>query len=399
MRSFLRGFIYKGQKLLPLLLIIIIILAFTAKPALTQTGAGTEGENKFPAPLSLSLEEALKMGLENNPQITLANLSVETAKISVNQAESAAKRMDKMVKDGNEAGGMQRIPLTADIYQIINIFPAQARLGNELALLSRDYTNQSIKYGIEVAYYGLQKAEKALQVAKVALRRSETQLNNSKAREKQGLSPRLDVISAESNYLMAQAGYEQGRNYVFSARMRLNQMLGQDINTPIIIKEQIKFTPKEGIELISEIAQGKKTDLSYGAAKNAYENAKLMKDFEQGYNAENTFVYQKAEINYKEAQQKMKDAGISLEIKIREAYGNLQTAALNYKSLETSVNLAGEALRLANLRYQEGMATVYDVQEADAAYQQTEMGLLDAIHTHNLAKAAFQYQIYGMGNY
>lgn len=380
------------------MMLIAALLFFGAVPA----WADGEGSSTTPAPapekplatVSLTLEEALALGIKNNVQISLAELSVETAAINVSQAEAAAKRTQKLVDEGKEPGSY-RIPFTADIYQAIHIFPAQAELGQELTVLSRDYTRQSIQYGIQAAYYGLQKAEKALTVNRVAMRRSETQLKNSQAREKQGLSPRLDVISAESNYLMAQAAYEQGRNYVFSARMQLNQMLGLDINTPLIVKEELSFAPAEEIQLEEAIRKAKETDLTYGLAKNAYENAALMKDFDQKYNDPITYVYQKAEISYLEAKEKMEDAAVSLEIKLREAYGDLQTAQLNYKSLETSVALAAEALRLADLRYQEGMATVYDVQEADAAYQQAEMGLLNAIHTHNLAKAAFEYQIYG----
>ncbi|MEG1501207.1 MAG: TolC family protein, partial [Clostridiales bacterium] len=65
-----------------------------------------------------------------------------------------------------------------------------------------------------------------------------------------------------------------------------------------------------------------------------------------------------------------------------------------YNSLIKSRDMAKEGLRLSQLLYDNGLATIYDVQNADLAYQQAEIGLLDAIHNYNLAYSAFDYGVF-----
>ena len=59
-----------------------------------------------------------------------------------------------------------------------------------------------------------------------------------------------------------------------------------------------------------------------------------------------------------------------------------------------SRDMAAEAYRLAVLRYESGLSTVYDVQNAETVLEQAEAGLLNAEKDYNLAAAAFCYGVY-----
>lgn len=336
---------------------------------------------------TLTLQECLDIGVEGNIPISLANLSVESAAVNVKEAQSAAKSMQKLVDNSSSLAD-------TTTYQALYIYPAQAQTGYDLALSSRDYTINSVKYGIESAYYGLQKAEMALEISRLALERSQAQLNSVQLKEEQGQVPKIDVLSAESNYLVAQSNYAQARDTVTLARMSLNKLLDLDIETELVLQEKISFSEGEAIDVKQAIEKAKKTNITYLSAEANLKMAGMTKEYEQKYYFPNSYIYQKADINYQEVKNNLKTAEIDLEIAVRNAYNSLETSVSNHNSLTASTQLAKRALDLAQLRYQEGLGTIYDVQDADLSYQNAELGLLDAIHNHNLAKAAFEYEIY-----
>lgn len=349
---------------------------------------GTVGATGALADVSLSLEESIELGIKNNPQVSLLDLTIESAKVNVAEVESSVKSMNKILDSGGN------YMADTSTYQVLYILPAQAQFGYDHAVLNKAFTLNSIKYNVESAYYNLQLAEKSLEINRLAMKRSEDQFKSSETKEKQGQVSRYEVITAESNYITAQTNYESARNNVLACRRNLNQWLGQDIETPIILKEEIAFEEGEPIDLNQAIQDVKLTNANYFALKGTYEIAKLTKTYEQQYYFPNTYIYQRAGIQAQSAEHDMKTLETTLEIAVRNSYNRLETAAANYTSLSSSVELSKKALELASLRYREGLGTIYDVQDADLNYQGTELNLLNAIYSYNLAKASFKYQIY-----
>ncbi len=339
---------------------------------------------------SLSLQEALSLCLTNNENIILADKAVDAAKITVDQTASAVKKTNDSIDDYN-------LPVTQDLNAVINIAPKQAEEAYNFALISREYTANSLRYGVETAYYSLQKAEKALEVARASMKRAETQYKNTQAQEEQGLVSNMDVVRAESAYLGSQTAYEQTRVGVLAARMALNKMLGLDLNTVLKLKDPITLVQGENVNIAQAIEAAKKIDVSYNSAKMSHRLKQLDLEEVDGYYRENTYVYKQAVVEEEKAKLSLEEAEKTLEMNVRNAYNSLTTSAMNYQSLVKSRDQAKEALRLAELRYKAGLSTIYDVQSADAAFQQAEMELLDAINTYNLAHSAFAYSIFGGG--
>jgi len=345
------------------------------------------GEDDTITSKSLSLEQAIALGVENNDNITLAKLAVEANKINLEQTQFRAKKLQKTLDDPD-------MYFAEDVYSVLYFNPAQAELGYELAQSTLNYTENKVKYGIETAYYGLQVADKALEAADLAWKRNETQLNNVKAKVNQGLASKLDLYNAEANLLKSQADYMSTKDAADYATMLLDQMLGLDVTNKLIPTDELSMVENGEISFEEAFSKAQTTDLTYLTAKNNYDSSDLISDYTQKFSSPNTFDYEKAEVSRQQALVACDNAGTDLEIRVYYSYNKLNTAYTNYQALTKSHDLATEAYRLATLRYKSGLATVYDIQNAETLLELAESALLDAEKDYNLAIASFRYSIY-----
>ncbi len=345
-----------------------------------ETTAATQGA---PEQRKLSLQQAIDLGLANNEQIALSALSVGSAEITLKQAQSASKQ----IEDAMEQSSYVRPNKTN--YNIWKILPQQAQEALDFAKVRQTFTQNSIRYGIEATYYGLQKCDKALEVDIAALNRAQTQYNNALASYKQGVVAKMDVLAAQAGYLSAQATYNTAKSTRDITQMRLNQLLGIDLDTPLLLISEFTFKEGQSINLDAELVKAQTTDITFCTAQMTYDLTKLQAEFDMRFSLENTYTYRQADLDLKEAQINYAHAKSTLEITVRSAYAGYETAIANCGTLEKSRDLAKEAYRLAGLQYQAGLATIYDVQNAEASYLQAELGYLNAIQNYNLCKAQF----------
>ncbi|MDD2221790.1 MAG: TolC family protein [Clostridia bacterium] len=361
-----------------------LIMILTVMIAVLALSAGTMAADEDSSAVTLTLKQAVEKGLKDNRQIYLAGLAVESAEINVKQTKGSAEQY----KDS----GMSRN--TEMAYEAITLYPQSAQLNLDLAKLQLNYTVNSVKCGIEKAYNGLQLAEKNLEVLRLSQNNAKTLYDNTVSKQKLGVASKMDVMNAESAYLNAQATYQNGRTSVLSARMALNSLLNQAVETRIIIKDKQSFKAAEGLSLQKSLEEALKTDLAYNQAKTAEAIGALTFTKVKDFNAENTYAYKQGVIAYEQQKQALRSAADSLESAVRLAYENLAVAEANYRTYAASRDLAKEAYRLTRLRYDNGMATIYDVQNAEAAYLQAETGLMNAINNYNQAKNAISYGVY-----
>ena len=114
-------------------------------------------EEDKPQILSLTLVEALDLGIENNANIDIAHLLVEAKLIDFNQAKYKAKELQKDINESES-----HIPINQDVYLVLNVNPALKDNEYNLALATEIYTVKQTKHGIETAYYSLSVAQESL---------------------------------------------------------------------------------------------------------------------------------------------------------------------------------------------------------------------------------------------
>ena len=333
------------------------------------------------------MPKAIETALENNAQIGVQQLQIDSLDVSLEEIKARLR-------------DLRNVPFsqqTQDYYNATEIVPAKTEAAKEAAVTGLAFTKNSISYGVEAAYYGALKAEKNLEFAKASLDRANTQLKNAEASFKKGAVAKLDVLSAESNAKSAQVAVNQAENGLASAKMELNQLMGLPLTTKLVLTSSL--TPKTAgeIDLDATIEKALTTDGTVASAKLTMRNSELdFKNTAYTY-ASRTYNYKRDEASYKSTVLQYDEAKKTLEKNVRNAYSNLSTTADNMVVLNKGLDLAKESYRLSQLRYEMGMATTYDVLDAEASLKQAELGWLDAIYNNNLANAKFTYGVFTGG--
>ncbi len=353
----------------------------------TEDATVEEAVTATPELVSLSLEAAVKKAVTDNAQINLQQLAVDSATITKTQADDAAKELKRQ----EELYGIQT---DQSGYMVKNVCPAQAREGLKLAQISQAYTINSIKYGVEAAYYGLQQTIKYEEVAELSLERAQSQWDTVKAKYKQGLAAKLDLLSAETNYNQAQADFNQAAANTKLAQMSLAQLLGLDINTQIIPTSKFSYTETQMPDIAKTIEEELAKDVTVALAKFELSNAEILFDFQKKHWPEITYSYRQAQIDYQKAAVSYGTAEKNFVIAVNKAWLDLSTAKDNYTVLQGTEKLAKEAYRLTLLNYDAGLGTFTDVLSAAERLAQGEMAVLGALYNYNLAKAKFTYGIF-----
>ncbi len=369
---------------------IKIIAAMAMVGVLAFAGfAGAENAST-PQSKSLTLQQAITMAMENNSQIEAQQLAVKSAELDVDAAKRAAERAD-----------MDLIPVSLrnqNIYLATDVAPLQAKEAYEFSLVQLDYLKNSIAYGVETAYYGLLTAEKMEEVNQTSLNRAQAQLKDAQAKFDVGTVAKIDVLTAESNVKTAEVNLSEAKNSVKQAEMALNQLLRLPLDTPLDLKDKLAFQEAEGIDLANAIAQAKEKDATVRGAKMGVAVADAMFTYQRSVTTPNTDTYRKAQMDLQNAKISYDNALTSNEMSIRSAYMNLSTAKENYSAFNKSMELASEAYRLTQLRYQAGMATPYELIDAETTLKQAELGQWNALQKYLLAVSQFHYGIYTGGS-
>lgn len=344
-------------------------------------------ENSGNAVLKISLSQAIDKAMANNSQIEVQQLQIDSLDVSLEEIKQ------KIWQLRNVDFAYQ----TQDYYLATEITPKKTEAAKEMAVTALAYTKNSIAYGVEAAYYGVLKAEKNLEFAKSSLERANTQLKNAQASYKAGTVAKLDVLSAESNAKSAQASVNQAENSVASAKMELNQLMGVPLSTQLVLTSSLTAKTAGNIDLNAAIDKAMTTDATVASAKLNMINGQLDFDYTAYAYASETYNYKRDEAAYKKLVLQYEEAQKTLEKNVRNAYNSLATTAENMSVLNSSLELAKESYRLSQLRYEMGMATTYDVLNAEASLKQAELGWLDAIYNNNLANAKFTYGVFSSG--
>lgn len=138
------------------------------------------------------------------------------------------------------------------------------------------------------------------------------------------------------------------------------------------------------------------TDYSMMAMRN--DNKFRQDDFSKGFTSaislqiplftsfRNSAQYQKARMDYKMMQDTEKQVSDGLTTEAEVVYHSFQEAKQKYAAAAQSVDLAKEALRLANMMYEEGANTQLDVLSSQLALTRAKLNYVSSLYEYQMAR-------------
>jgi len=392
------------------------------------------------SPLNLNLEKSIQIALESNIGYKIAGSSVDVSQAQVKEAEGAKKLNMKL------RGGVLQMSETldeedmaandySDLFALAPAVPIisisankiiysggkieslidQAEANKQISLNDLEKEKQTIIYKVTEAYYKILQAEGIKKVSAQAVKQMQAHLESSEALLKEGMIAPIDLnriksqlSNLEHNLIKAENGYEL-------TMYNLNAIMGIDLNTELLLENNLSYEPCE-IDLEDALIQAGENRLEMMNISQQRRIMEAMVDAAKGnrkpqvvFSAEsgitgwqamivaeysfldggvNKAKLEQAEIKLGQVDQSEKQMQQLIEFEVRSAYLNMKEAEKLIKVAEEGIKNSQESFRIAQVKYNEGIATNTEVIDAQSTLIEAETNHLNALYDYNTARAA-----------
>jgi len=345
---------------------------------------------------------------------------------------------------------MQPTPITITLPSSANLFDARiiyeypiytgGRLEAQIALAAAgvrgaeaalERTKQEILLGTKLAYFQMLAAQAGVDAAQRSVTQAEETLRIAQARVRAGTSPRFDEIQAEVSVAQARQILTRTRNNVAVATQGLAAVMGLPVDTPLRPQESMEVVPVQapvatllsrGLAQRPEIAEHKaRVDAAEAAIELVKAGSRPIVGLVGTVSADGTSASSIAlgwsimlsatfpifdggvtEARILEAKIRLESLKVveaqlrqRIELEVRQAALNLTAAAEEVAAASKTIEQAREAVRIAQVRFREGVGTNLEVISAQAALAQAEAALVQALLAFNTARAQLERAVGG----
>ena len=402
----------------------------------------------------LTLEQAVQIAKKNAYEVLLAEQDVEFAKGGVAQAKSALlpklnatanytrftseitavldpKQPPIVIRPLDQTSiGLQLIQ-AIDVWGVSGLALSGARALEGAALASLVAALNDVGLRAKTTFMDVLRTDELLQVAEERVVNVSEQLRVARVRNEAGETARFDVIRFEAELAAAEQERLQALNNTLLAEASFNQALARDVSTPVeLVPPAELIRVSASLEQLTEVAKKARPELIAAQRRLDYQNrvrraqekrnlpalnltgnfnydpegsglgaatdslsATLqlsMPIFDGGLNRS---LVKQARANEDKAKIFLDQATLGVTLEVRQAYLNMQSAEARIQTAARALDSAREALRVANLRYQEGVGTPVELSDANTQFVAARTAVVDAIYAYRIAVANLQRAI------
>jgi outer membrane protein len=360
--------------MLGLLLLTFVLVGVKVVPGIA--------DSQGPEEIALTLEQAVEMAIANNPQVGMAQADKKKKEISYKQAKDAGAKVEDTPMEATYEGKL-----------MAKLKPKIAEREGEQAAKVYDITINGVKVQAENAYYNLIQAREKQEIASNTLKRADEQLRIAQLRYELGTAAKVEVLAAEAGQAAARAGLTAARNNYKQSMLELNKCLAIDLETTLKPSGVFQFE-KEEFLLQDLLDRAMVEDMSIIKAQDTYEMAKWSYDLLVSLYGSTFYETRKAEQDRVAAQLFLEQTKNDLVTKVHKNYYAYLALEEQYQYLLKNVEVKQEAYRLTQLSYENGLATLNEIQEASDALKEAEVNLSDCIFQYNTLKSSMKYSLY-----
>jgi len=400
----------------------------------------------------LHLEDVLKMALERNRTIIGSRRQVEMAEGQVAQARAitGAKltgkflqtRLDgvgeanlggRSIKMGNEDVQKAYVELAQPLFLggKDRASLAAARLGRSAARSGHTFTSQQVLRQATMSWLAWLFAREVERVSRKDLDLAEAHHTLVKARLGQFQASKFELLRADVRLAQARSKFRQEHNTVDLARLDLQRVLALPPDRPIDTRDRLALEEfptdlardaSEAVDLredlrvkrleaeiarqglrgargdreptLNAFGQAGNEDPSSksglgGAQRKGYWNVGVAAEFPLVDGGLRRGRIREAQARLDLAENAFQDALEKAQVEIRQALLSLQTAREVVQAQQAALEQAEEALRLAGVKYANGLFTQVEMFDAENAFLNTNLQYLQAVFAHHQARVSY----------
>jgi outer membrane protein TolC len=291
-------------------------------------------------------------------------------------------------------------------------------------------TVEQVVYQTKAAYYQYLLALKMQGVLEDAVKINQNSLNIAQLRVDSGVSAKIDVEQATATLASSNVSLIQAQNGAEIAKAALCMALGISVDSDISIDTSIADIPSVDSSVGDLITQAVSNRADYKAMDkqilyleqnviNTRANelpslnaqASYTRKLTDGYMGATGFTagvavnytlfdsgYGKyatsgAKIQVEQAKSAQKQLELAIGMDVKQAYINLFTANSQLVAANAQLSASNEALRIADLRYREGLGILLEVEQAQLNVTSAQSSIIQAQINALSAYAALQYAL------
>lgn len=317
--------------------------------------------------------------------------------------------------------------------KILNAYE-QAKLALEAERCALESTKQQVILDTTKAFYNVLLTNELVKVSEMAVAQVQAHLKTTQDLIDVGMATNFDLLRAKVQLANVSSQLIKMRNLKKLSEDALKNTLGLDLNTPIELKGQLVYKSLDlNLDELFKLALAnrpelKQLDLQERAAKKIVSVAKAgnkpnlfavydysymanEKEFDDIFKDENwkntwslTFALSipifdglATRAKVKQAESAVKQVQIAkqqlingIALEVRSAFFSFQEAKELLKAQEETVQQAQESLRIANLRYKNGMITNVELMDTELALTQAQTNYSNALSDYMIAIARLE---------
>lgn len=312
---------------------------------------------------TLTLEEAIKLSLEQGGASRLALFELQEAEVSYKQS-------------------MADLILRPSVTTELSVKAAWVTAQRDYEIARADIATQ-----VEQAYYDVLKAERGLVLARENLTQAEDQLKVAESKFKLGMVAQIDVITADAEFASAEAEMSRAESNLALSRMRFNRLIGIALDSTKKLTSEFKYVPVSfDLEKAIRYALSNRPEI-----KRAEDTVALKKKEVEVYTNDFTppLVLEKAKAGLSYAEAGLEDVKTGIALEVRQNLESFEDAKRQVPLQEKSLLRAKESLRIAKARYEAGVITAIELRDVQRAVYQAETAYLQAMFDYNVALTKF----------
>jgi len=400
------------------------------------------------SPMSLNLEKSIQIALENNIGYKITESMVDVSQAQVEETEGAKKLNMKLQggilqmsetldEEDMEAGDYSDLFTLSPLVPIISISATkiiysgnkieslidQAEANKKISLNDLEKEKQKIIYKVTEAYYQVLQTEAIKRVSAQAVTQMQAHLESSEALLKEGMIAPIDLNRIKSQLSNLEHNLIKAENGHKLTMYNLNSIIWIDLNTELVLENNLSYEPCEinleqaliqatenrpenmniaqqrriMEEMVDVAKSNRKPQVIFSAESGITGwQAMIVAEYSLLDGGVNQAKIDQAEINLAQVDQSEQQVQQLIEFEVRSAYLNMREAEKLIKIAEEGIKNSQESFRIAQVKYNAGIATNTEVIDAQSTLIEAETNHLNALYDYNINRAAL---IKAMGTY
>lgn len=379
------------KRVTSIVLVFILLLCSFQMVYAKDSESGLILEDTKNKPMKISIEEAIKLTLENSSQLRKIDCDILDAKDAVKDQKDAKDKIVKRLDSSNNIGaemypseGYLNVMLTKKGYYV-----KSAKIKLTLAEYQKKQLTADLEMGAKTAYYKFLLAQKTVKLYEINLTKANDQLKVVKFKFDNGSITKLEVLKAELSVNKAQMDLDNAKDNLALELLSFKNTLGIDFDDNIILTDDVEYVPHDDIDLGKTINQAKQQRLEVIESIETLELQKIEHEAYTSYYTSSNSHHKRAIRKLEYAESNVVNTYRKIELDVRRKYLELVKAERALKNMDKTIELSLETARITSIFYNYGMSTALELLGSENELTQAQVGKYQLLIEYKIKKMMF----------